>query len=179
MKPGQKKGERWGVWITCPCGKQFYRSQSLAQRGKFCSKVCKYKYPKKTRPALYRAYRSQKDKAAVRGINFLLSFEEWLDIWTRSGFLSERGRLSEAYCMARFGDVGPYSRDNVKIIKTKENCSERIASDKTIERMRLAHTGRKHTEETKIKMRLHGRPHSEETKQKLRDIWERRRAANG
>ena len=61
---------------------------------------------------------SQKCSAKERGIEWLLSFEEWYKIWVDSGKFPLRGRKKGQYCMARFGDVGPYSVDNVKIILT-------------------------------------------------------------
>ena len=69
------------------------------------------------------AYTSQKHTARKRDIPFLLSFEEWVDIWQSSGKLAERGRGSDKYCMARHGDIGPYSINNVSIITNHENLS--------------------------------------------------------
>lgn len=47
MKKGQKKGERLGVLLTCPCGKQFYREVAKAKRSRTCSKHCQYKYARR------------------------------------------------------------------------------------------------------------------------------------
>lgn len=66
----------------------------------------------------------QKYEALARGIEFLLTFEEWYKIWIDSGHLHERGRKSLEYCMARFGDKGPYTVGNVKIITNFDNISE-------------------------------------------------------
>lgn len=62
--------------------------------------------------------------ARARGIPFLLTFEEWMKIWIDSGHWQERGLGRGKYNMARFGDVGPYAVDNVKIIKHEENSRE-------------------------------------------------------
>ena len=90
---------------------------------------------------LKKAYRTQKSHAKHRGIEFLLSFDEWLAIWQKSGMLPKRGRLSYQYCMARYGDTGPYSMGNVMIIPNTYNCAD-------------GSTGRKHTAETKRKIGL-------------------------
>jgi hypothetical protein len=63
----------------------------------------------------------QRRDAKYRGIAFLFTFEEWLQVWTDSGHLHERGSRRGQYVMARYGDVGPYSKDNVKIITAEEN----------------------------------------------------------
>jgi hypothetical protein len=69
-------------------------------------------------------FNRQKMNAAHRGIEFLLTFEEWMRVWT--GKLPSRGR--SGYVMARIGDSGPYAVGNVKIITTQENCKEYWAS---------------------------------------------------
>lgn len=71
----------------------------------------------------------QKDAARTRGIEWKLTFEEWGKIWEESGHWEERGQSSNQYCMARFGDKGPYSINNVKIITTRENLLERKANN--------------------------------------------------
>lgn len=67
------------------------------------------------------AYRNQRNDAALRRIDFLLTFEEWLQIWVDSGHLHERGPGRGQYQMARFGDKGPYVVGNVKIVTREEN----------------------------------------------------------
>lgn len=42
-----RKGERAGVWLTCPCGKDFYRWAKKAARSRCCSKECQYKYARR------------------------------------------------------------------------------------------------------------------------------------
>lgn len=68
-------------------------------------------------------YRHQKGSAKTRSIEFNLTFKEWWDIWQESGRWSERGR-GNGYCMARVGDTGPYSVDNVEIKTASDNSSE-------------------------------------------------------
>jgi hypothetical protein len=72
-----------------------------------------------------RKYRACVRQAAGRNIPFLLTFEQWWDIWQQSGHWHERGNLDgDKYCMARHGDVGPYAVGNVKIITNRENSIE-------------------------------------------------------
>ena len=70
------------------------------------------------------AFRAHRHGAKARGIKFLLTFEEWLTIWNNSGHLHERGQHRGQYCMARYGDRGPYAIGNVKIILTAANTRE-------------------------------------------------------
>ena len=70
------------------------------------------------------AFLYQRSEAKRRGILFLLTFEEWLSFWQESGHLHERGRRRGQYCMARFGDIGPYVLGNVKIIQHSDNVIE-------------------------------------------------------
>jgi hypothetical protein len=78
---------------------------------------------------LRNAFYSQRHSSICRGILFLLTFEKWLKIWVDSGHLSDRGRRKGQYCMARFGDIGPYATNNVRIITNTENNAERKCSD--------------------------------------------------
>jgi len=84
----------------------------------------------------------QRTQAAKRGIPFLLSFEEWLQIWIESGHLQERGRRKHQYVMARLGDAGAYEVGNVKIITAHENKLEQ----------RHPWIGRRHSAETRKKI---------------------------
>lgn len=66
----------------------------------------------------------QRARAQKRGIEFLLTFEEWLKIWMDSGHIHERGKFKHQYCMARNGDCGPYAVGNVSIMTMEKNQSE-------------------------------------------------------
>ena len=68
-----------------------------------------------------KAYRMQKSNARTRKINFLLTFEQWLELWNASGKLEQRGRGAAKYCMCSNGDVGPYEVGNVFIGTGREN----------------------------------------------------------
>lgn len=108
-------------------------------------------------------YWAQLDQAKRRGISWLFTFETWFKVWSDSGHLHERGRRKGQYVMARFGDRGPYSVDNVKITTVEENSIE--ANFPTHREIRR---GYKQSDAAKEKIRLKalGRVRSEEAKQK-------------
>lgn len=68
-------------------------------------------------------FRTQKRSAKTRGIEWKITLPEWWRIWHESGKWTLRGR-GKGYCMARVGDTGPYSTDNVEIKTIGENFSE-------------------------------------------------------
>lgn len=53
--------------------------------------------------------------AAGNPIEFRLSFDEWFQIWTDSGFASQMGVGRGKYCMSRLNDIGHYEVGNVFI----------------------------------------------------------------
>lgn len=93
---------------------------------------------KNSRNVYFVAYCTHVLGAVSRKIDFLLTYEEWYQIWFDSGHIDERGTRKGKYVMARFGDTGPYAVGNVKIITMSENIRE-------------AHTGKTITETTKKK----------------------------
>lgn len=68
----------------------------------------------------FRKYIQQRKNAKSRGIKWSITFAEWWGVWQASGKWSARGR-GDGYCMARFGDKGPYKVGNVEIMPTREN----------------------------------------------------------
>ena len=46
-----------------------------------------------------------------RGIDWHLTFEEWLEWWGTD--IVNRGSGHDDMCMCRYGDTGPYSLDNI------------------------------------------------------------------
>lgn len=71
----------------------------------------------------YKKFAQHKSNANCRGIDFLLSFEEWKSLWIESGKWEERGRGSDKYCMCRLGDSGAYIVGNVYIDTNSNNLS--------------------------------------------------------
>lgn len=70
---------------------------------------------------MYKHFNYHKYGAKSRGIEFLLSFDDWKNIWIESGHWAEKGRKPYQYCMARNGDRGSYSKDNVRIVLAADN----------------------------------------------------------
>ena len=68
-------------------------------------------------------YVCQKQNARRRGISFRLTFEEWMQIWSDSGKLSERGCRRTCYVMSRYNDDGAYEVGNVFIQRMDINSS--------------------------------------------------------
>jgi hypothetical protein len=73
-----------------------------------------------------RAYASQRQNAARRGIAWELNLWQWWSIWQQSGKWSERGR-GNGYMMCRNHDVGPYAVGNVYVATGCENSSREHA----------------------------------------------------
>ena len=107
---------------------------------------------------LRNAFDSQRYDAKRRGIPFLLDFETWLKIWVDSGHLSERGRFRYQYCMARFGDVGPYGVGNVRICTVRENQLEGQSTPAGQKRLQnLIEIGKNPTQTTRKKISVAGK----------------------
>lgn len=66
-------------------------------------------------------YYSQKRNAMKRGIGWDLSLVDWWEIWQASGKYDQRGLYSGQYVMGRYGDSGPYAKDNVYITLSTDN----------------------------------------------------------
>lgn len=63
-------------------------------------------------------------RAADRGIDFQMTFEEWMTIWLESGHWHQRGKGLGKYNMSRFNDTGPYAVGNVFIQRHEQNSSD-------------------------------------------------------
>lgn len=85
---------------------------------------CNYGLPLNAKGGMASAYNSQKNNARIRGVEWRMTFPEWCDIWKKSGFLEHRGRGAGKYVMARLGDIGPYSPENVYITTNAQNISD-------------------------------------------------------
>jgi hypothetical protein len=68
-------------------------------------------------------YQQHKANAARRGIDFLLTVEQWTQVWIESGKWSMRGRGADKYCMCRIGDAGAYEIGNIYIDLGRNNVS--------------------------------------------------------
>jgi hypothetical protein len=74
--------------------------------------------------SLARMYIEQKRNAAVRDIEWSITFPEWVAVWRDSGHLDERGRGGGGYCMGRYRDIGPYEVGNVYITTCGGNVAD-------------------------------------------------------
>lgn len=81
-----------------------------------------------------RDYAQHKSHSKKRGIPFELEYWEWLQIWQDSGHIHEMGTRKGEWVMARFGDTGPYSATNVRIVRVETN----LAEQQNVRRARLA-----------------------------------------
>ena len=80
-------------------------------------------------------YVAHKASAKWRGVEFNLTFEQWMELW--SPHLEERGIDSGSYQMCRFNDEGDYSVDNVYMATLAQNRYDTKKLDsKTVEYIR-------------------------------------------
>lgn len=79
-----------------------------------------------------RAYTMQRRQARDRGIEWLFDFDSWWKVWDASGRWEQRGRRVGEYVMARKGDAGPYSPENVYICTCTQNLQEMQALRKQL-----------------------------------------------
>lgn len=105
--------------ICCMPAKKYFNQEELYRRQKFCA---------------------HKGVAKQRGIPFHFTFEEWCNIWDKSGHWDERGNRRGKYCMSRYEDKGAYEIGNVFIQLWTQNTSD-------------AHKGKIKSEATKQKIR--------------------------
>lgn len=74
-------------------------------------------------PAL-EAYHVQKTKAASRGIEFRLTFDEWLRWWLAQGIdrnTQKLGKSARGLCMCRNNDSGAYELGNIYLATRQQN----------------------------------------------------------
>jgi hypothetical protein len=73
----------------------------------------------------YERFREQRSRAQNRKIGWELTFAQWWAIWAASGQYEKRGRAhADSAVMARRGDTGPYSAENVYITTLAGNFVE-------------------------------------------------------
>lgn len=98
----------------------------------------------------YEKYRMQKVHSKSRGIEFNLTFDEWITWWKSTGKYHLRGKNGLDYCMCRKGDTGPYSLENIYCATNKQNAQDAKANGKI--KATLGFTGRTHTTEARKKI---------------------------
>lgn len=77
-------------------------------------------------------YNDQKSRALNRGIDFELSFEDWLTLWTESGKLDSRGRGVGKFCMGRIDSNRGYTLSNSIIEPFCKNSSRTMAEGRAL-----------------------------------------------
>jgi len=102
--------------VCSQCGVNFVSAHRAA---KFCSQKCSGLAQQHPLRIPKQAFQVQRSSAKWRDIEWFLTFEEWWDIWEKSGKWTERGRGINQYCMARF---------NVRITTVGGNHEERVVS---------------------------------------------------
>jgi hypothetical protein len=84
-------------------------------------------------------------------IKWKLTFGEWLNIWTNSGFLHLRGRKKGQYNMSRINDIGDYEIGNIIIQPNADNRKDAQLGIKqnpeTIAKRTAKNTGKKRSAE--------------------------------
>jgi len=68
-----------------------------------------------------RAFIDQRGKAIIRGIDWNLTYEQWLTIWRNK--IHKRGKGIGKYNMCRKNDTGAYEIDNVFIALHEDNAN--------------------------------------------------------
>lgn len=88
-----------------------------------------------TKNPFLKAYTQQKSNAKRRGVEFVITYEEWEQVWLDSGKWELRGKGIGKYCMCRYNDEGPYAIGNVFIDLSSSNVREgnigKVVSEET------------------------------------------------
>lgn len=111
----------------CPdCGIELEQhAHGRARRCTVCHKIARKAIRDKFRSKPYGKFVDQRNAAKQRGIEFLFTFEQWLEWWGLD--LVNRGTKRDELCMARLGDIGPYHPDNCIKLTNFENQNLRAA----------------------------------------------------
>lgn len=86
-----------------------------------------------------RKYKVHRTNAKQRGVEFKLTFDEWMSWWIATGHYHERGREVGKYVMARKGDQGAYELGNIECVQAQVNST-------------AAHEGKTRTAKVKANM---------------------------
>jgi hypothetical protein len=109
------------VMRPCPrCGIEYLQHKhGRAKHCDECGPIVKREVLAKFRRTPRGKYTDQRQAAKQRGIPWKFTFESWLEWWGED--LSRRGTRRDDLCMARIGDVGPYSPENCVKLTNYEN----------------------------------------------------------
>lgn len=94
----------------------------------------------KEKQSKYRhAYHCQKNNAKNRGIEFKLTYQEWIDWWGED--IEKRGSHRNGLQMQRYGDEGAYELGNIKKGYPKDNRAtwSKVNANKRSEKAKREH----------------------------------------
>jgi hypothetical protein len=95
---------------------------------------------------LKEAYRTQRNRAKYRSIDWQFTYEEWIAWWGDD--ITKRGKGKGKLCMARFNDTGAYHPNNCRKATHEENAIEakrgRTLSAEHIKNMSICRIGKPH-----------------------------------
>tara|TARA_R110000737_G_C14495981_1_gene471077 strand:- start:256 stop:837 length:582 start_codon:yes stop_codon:yes gene_type:complete len=128
---------------------------------------------------LYKQYYAQKSAAVnQRGIDFYLTYEQWITWWGDD--IVHRGKGKDKLCMCRYNDIGPYALWNIYKDTGSNNVRDaqrgrpsskkgKPRSEETKRKIAEANLGKTFSEEHKRKLReaRKGLTYSEERKRKM------------
>ena len=77
-----------------------------------------------------RMFTKQRHHAKRRGIDWALTYDEWLHWWQQTGHFHERGTCRGQYVMARIGDLGPYALGNIICLLHGQNIAGNLPPNK-------------------------------------------------
>lgn len=112
------------------------------------------------------AYATQKTAAKSRGIQWEMTFPEWISVWEKSGEMNNRGVGTESFCMARHQDKGAYRVGNVCIKTNVENARESLSHTTWKMRFKTAVKAGKRIPREQRTTCIHGHPYLKENRTK-------------
>lgn len=88
---------------------------------------------------LKRKYRAQRNGAQRRGIEWKLTFEEWVNWWGDD--IPNRGKTRFELQMQRYGDIGAYELGNIKKGIPKHNAATRssVCQNRKSDKAKMEH----------------------------------------
>lgn len=114
----ESRGYKWYCKECVSAEAREYRLNNPEMRARKAENLRKWRRKNKHRSA----YLDQKNNASSRGVEFLFSYDEWLEWWGDDVDL--RGCRLGQLVMARNGDIGPYHPDNCHKVTCSENQAE-------------------------------------------------------
>lgn len=118
--------EKAGLRVRAAMAEQAAAAKRAVQEARCIAKWgCGLDRKRELRP-LIRAFKNQKHNADCRGIEWRLTFPQWLAIWEASCKLHLRGRGAGRYCMSRISDAGGYVAGNVHVQLCTDNSREAV-----------------------------------------------------